>query len=375
MRGLRKVATRLTKPMPKVGQTPADVVHRENKWRLLRYRHRPEGVAYRTPILMVPSLINRWYVLDLMPQRSFVEWVVGRGHDVFLIDWGAPGPEDRYLTFDDLCDRYLGRALRIAARSSEHGRAHLLGYCMGGILTAVHTAAYPERVASLVQLAAPVSFDDDGLLSAWTRTRSFDVDAVVAAFGNVPRQLMQGAFHMLRPTLTLSKAAYLLDRAWDDHSLDGFLALETWGNDNVWLPGEFYRRYIEELYRGDALVRGTFSLSGRPVHLQAIRCPVLNVTFEQDGIVPWRSAAALLDLVSSVDKTHLHLKGGHVGALVSSKASESLWPKLAGFWAAHDGGAGGRRAASGSGGLRDGELVRHSRRGLVPVTEPVHPTG
>jgi len=108
---------------------------------------------------------------------------------------------------------------------------------------------------------------------------------------------------MLRPTLTLSKATYLLDRAWDDYSLDGFLALETWGNDNVSLSGEFYRRYIKDLYPGRRARRGTFSLSGRPVQLEAIRCPVLNVTFEQDGIVPWPSAAALLGHVSSVDKT------------------------------------------------------------------------
>jgi polyhydroxyalkanoate synthase len=336
VKGLPAVARRLTKPMPKVGQTPADVVHTENKWRLLRYRPRPEGPAYRTPVLMVPALINRWYVLDLMPRKSFIEWLVARGHDVFMIDWGAPGPEDRYLTFDDVADRYLGRALRIAARSSDRGQAHLLGYCMGGILTAVHTAAHPDRVASLVQIAAPVRFDGDGLLGTWTRTRAFDVGALVSASGNAPHRLLQGAFHMLRPTLILSKVAYLLEGAWDDQALDGFLALETWGNDNVSVPGEFFRRYIAELYRGDALVRGTFTLSGRPVRLEAIRCPLVNVTFDNDWIVPWRSAAALLDHVSSVDRTGLHLKGGHVGAVVSSRASQSLWPQLAAFWAARD---------------------------------------
>ena len=338
MKGLPALALRLTKPMPKVGQTPADVVHTENKWRLLRYRPRPEGTAYRTPVLMVPALINRWYVLDLMPGKSFAEWLVARGHDVFVIDWGEPGPEDRHLTFDDVADRYLGRALRIAARSGDRGQAHVLGYCMGGILTAVHTAAHPDRVASLVQLAAPVRFDDDGLLATWTRTRAFKVGALVSASGNAPHRLLQGAFHMLKPTLTLSKLVYLLGGRWDDHALDGFLALETWGNDNVSVPGEFFQRYIEELYRGNALVRGTFTLSGRPVRLEDIRCPVLNVAFENDWIVPCRSAAALLDHVSSVDRTQLQLKGGHVGAVVSSQASQSLWPQLAGFWAAHDGG-------------------------------------
>jgi len=339
MKGLPKVAARLTHPLPKVGRTPADVVHHENKWRLLRYRPRPAGPAYRTPVLMVPSLINRWYILDLMPGKSLVEWLVGQGHDVFMLDWGRPGPEDRYLSFDDVCDRYLGRAVRIAARSGERGQTHLLGYCMGGTLTAIHTAAHPDRVASLVQLAAPVAFHDDGLLSVWTRTRTFDVRAIVSACGIVPPQLTQGAFQMLRPTLTLTKAAYLLDRQWDDPALDGFLAMERWGNDNVSIPGEFYRRYIQELYRDDALVQGTFALSGRPVHLEAIRCPVLNVTFENDNIVPSSSAAALGDHISSTDQTHLHLAGGHVGAVVSSRAMRTLWPQLSEFWAARDGAA------------------------------------
>ena len=336
MRGLGYVLSRLGKPRPTVGQTPADVVHRENKWRLLRYRPRPEGVAYKTPILIVPSLINRWYVLDLVPGKSFVEWLVARGHDVFMLDWGTPGPEDRYVTFDDVCDRYVGRALRIAASSSPRGQTHLLGYCMGGILTAVHAAARPERVASMVALAAPIRFDGTGLLGAWTRSRTFDVGTLIDAFGNVPWPLMQASFHMLRPTLWLQKLVHVIDRAWDDESFDGFLALETWGSDNVSFPGECYRRYIEALYQRDELARGVFTLSGRPAKLSTIRCPVLAVTFENDTIVPWRTAAELVDLVGSDDKRHLHLPGGHVGAVVSRSASKRLWPELAQFWSDRD---------------------------------------
>lgn len=336
MKGLFHLVSRLTRPMPKVGQTPADVIHRENKWQLLRFRPRPDGVAYRTPILLVPSLINRWYVLDLMPGKSFAEWLVDRGHDVFVIDWGTPGPEDRYLTFDDVCDRYLGRAIRRSARAAGTEKVHLLGYCMGGILTAIHAAARPERVASLVQLAAPVRFDDDGLLARWTRTKTFDVDALVDGFGNVPWQLMQSTFHMLRPTLSLSKTVAVLDRAWDDQFLDGFLAIETWGNDNVSFPGECYRRYIKALYQDNQLVHGTFTLSGRPARLESIDCPVLAVTFEHDHIVPWRSASELVDRVASEDKHHVHLPGGHVGAVVSRGAKKRLWPQLAEFWEERD---------------------------------------
>jgi polyhydroxyalkanoate synthase len=320
---------------PRVGATPADVVHRENKWSLLRYR-RSSPARFATPILLVPSLINRHYVLDLMPGKSFVEWLVAQGYDVFCVDWGTPGPEDRYLSFDDVCDRYLGRAVRKVARSGPRGKVHLLGYCLGGTLAAIHTAARPERIASLTVLAAPISFHDEGLLSQWTRTPTFDLDALVEATGLVPWQLMQSAFHMLRPTLNLSKAVHFVDRAWNDEYVDGFMALETWGSDNVAFPGECYRRYVNELYRGDALVRGTFTLSGDAARMTDIRCPVLAVTFEHDNIVPWQSAAVLLDLVASTDKERIHLAGGHVGAVVSRAAMQGLWPKLAAFWSARD---------------------------------------
>lgn len=335
MKSLRNLLSLPFRPRPAVGVTPADVVFSENKWRLLRYRPRPAGLAFRTPVLLVPSLINRHYVLDLTPGKSFAEYLVKQGHDVFCLDWGTPGDEDRLQTFDDICDRALGRATRVAAGHGERDEVHLLGYCMGGILTAIHAAVRPAYVASLVELAAPVRFHDEGLLSAWMRTSTFDVDAMVDAFGNVPWQLMQSSFHLLRPTLSLSKAVGLLDRAWNDEFLDGFLALETWGNDNVSLPGEFYRRYAR-MYRDDELMRGTFSLSGHPVRLADIRCPLLTVTFEHDNIVPWRSAAELHERASSPDKHHLHQQGGHVGAVVSKSAARGLWPRISQFWAERD---------------------------------------
>jgi len=340
LRNLGALLRGLGRP-PAVGSTPADVTHREGKWRLLHYRPRLGGLAFQTPVVLVPSLINRHYVLDLLPGKSFVEHLVELGHDVWMIDWGRPGDEDRFLSFDDVCERALGRVLRLVTRQS--GRApHLLGYCLGGTLAAIHAAAHPERVRTLTALAAPIGFRDDGLLATWTRTPSFDVDTLVDALGNVPWQLMQGAFHLLRPTLTLSKLVFLADRAAQteaaafDELQEGFLALETWGNDNVSIPGEFYRRYIHELYRGDALLAGTFRLGGGPADLARIRCPTLAVTFEQDSIVPWRSCAVILDRVGSPVKHHLHQPGGHVGGFVSRSAARRVWPPIAAFFAAHD---------------------------------------
>jgi polyhydroxyalkanoate synthase len=114
------------------------------------------------------------------------------------------------------------------------------------------------------------------------------------------------------------------------------LAIERWGSDNISFPGACYARYIEALYRGDGLMRGTFSLSGERVDLGRITCPVRAVTFEHDHIVPWKSAAVLLERVSSAERDHVHLPGGHVGAVVSRKASASLWPKLSSWWTERD---------------------------------------
>ncbi len=324
------------RPRPAVGVTPADVVLRENKMELMRYRARPEGAAWRTPVVMVPSMINRHYVLDLRPGASLVEYLVAQGHDVYMVRWGTPSAEDRYLTFDEVCDGYLGRAIRHAARSSDRGRAHVLGYCMGGTMAAIHAAVRPDHVASLATLAAPVRFRDEAILSTWASLPSFDVGAMVEGLGNAPWQLLQGTFLMQRPTMSLAKLVGLVDRAWDDEWLDAFLALEAWVNDNVSLPGEAFRRYITELYKNEALVNGTFTLSGEPVKLESLRCPLLAVTFEHDVIVPWRSAAELVERAGSADKERLHLKGGHVGAVVSRKAAQGLWSTLSAWWGARD---------------------------------------
>jgi len=338
---IAQLAALFRRGQPIVGATPMDVVHQQNKWRLLRYRAvspSPAG-TFKTPILLVPSLINRHYVLDLIPGKSFAEYLVAAGHDVFCIDWGTPGPEDRWTTFEDVVVRDLGRAIRVAAR---HGRdddaVHILGYCLGGTLAAIHAALCPDYIASLTLVAAPIRFRVDGMLMRWTNTRTFDVDALVDATGNMPWQLLQSAFHLLRPTLGLHKAVTLAQKAWDDKFLDGFFAIETWGNDNVSFPGECYRTCIRELYQKDAMVNGGLSLAGRQVDLAAIRCPLLAVTFGDDNIVPRESAGEIMQRVSSPDKELVHLAGGHVGAMVSSSAKKTLWPRLSAWWATRDNG-------------------------------------
>ena len=150
---------------------------------------------------------------------------------------------------------------------------------------------------------------------------------------------------MLRPTLGLSKAVHVVDkasgrsgqRAVDDEFLDGFLALETWGNDNVSFPGACYVRYIEELYRKDALMSGTFTLSGKAgAAREDHRAHACASSSSTTTSCRCKSASVLVDKIASTDKELLQLPGGHVGAVVSRSAQKSLWPKMSAFWAARD---------------------------------------
>lgn len=319
---------------PAVGSTPADVVWRENKLRLLRYRADPEAPAQGLPVVLVPSLINRHYVLDLMPGKSLVAWLVAEGFEVYCIDWGTPGPEDAWQDLDDIILGLLARAVRAAGAGRP---VHLLGYCMGGMFTAMLAAKRPELVATLTAIAAPIRLaGDPGLLRAWATVPGLDVDALVAAEGVVPWQLLQSAFQLLRPTLNLNKTVHLVDRAGRDGFLDGFLAMEAWANDNVGLPGAFFATYMNEIYRDDRLANGGLSLGGAPVDLGAICCPTHAVVFAHDHIAPRESCAALLQLIGAGERRLLELSGSHVGGVVSRAGSAKLWPALRAFWREFD---------------------------------------
>lgn len=320
-----------------VGRTEHDVVLAENKYRLLRFRSPADAAPRGAPVLLVPSLINKWYVLDLLPEQSFTGFLLERGHDVYIVDWGEPGPEDRYLTLDHFVDRYLRRCVRTVQRLSEAKQVHLLGYCLGGTLTTIHAALYPESIASMTVLAAPIGFHDEGLLTQWMNVKGFDVEALADGFGNIPWPLMQAAFYAMKPTLQFNKLRTILRRADSDASwLRVFTAIETWGNDNVSFSGGAYRKYIRDLYIENRLVKGGLSISGREVRLRDITSPLLSVSFAHDHIVPEVSARCLVDLVGSRETVDHVEPGGHVGAVIGKRAREGLWTRISDFYRKHD---------------------------------------
>jgi polyhydroxyalkanoate synthase len=210
----------------------------------------------------------------------------------------------------------------------------MLGYCMGGTLTAIHAAQHPEQLAALVTLAAPIDFASGGQLRCMVDPRWFDADAVADA-GNVAPAQMQAGFVALRPTLELGKLVAMPELAADPRAREAFLALDAWASDNIPFPGEAYRRYIKDLYQGNELVAGTHRVDGRTVSLKAITCPTLVITASRDTICPPAAATALLEHIGSWETKTLEVPGGHVGAVVGGKAAREMYPALAKWLASY----------------------------------------
>jgi polyhydroxyalkanoate synthase len=317
---------------PPVNPTPHQVVFSRGAMRLLRFE--PAHRKHKTPILFVYSLINRYYILDFLPGRSLIEFMVAQGFDVYAVDWGTPGPVEQRMTWDDLFTRFLKKAVRWALRLSGAPDLTMYGYCMGGTMALAYASLYPEGIRNFVAQATPVDFHEGGIFRTWTKPERFNVDALVDAYGNVPIELMESGFSMMAPVQRMTKWLEVFRRIDDQDFVTTFLAMEHWASDNVPFPGEVYRQYIKDCYQQNNFCNGRMVVGGRKVDLKNIKGGVLNIIAENDSIAPPKSSEVLNDLVGSTDKETLRFPVGHIGLSTSSKGPKQIWPKIAGWIAA-----------------------------------------
>ncbi len=312
-----------------VAPTPSVKIAQFNKAKLLHYESNQPRVV-REPVLLIPSLINRAYILDLLKGYSLVEHLLKDGLDVYMLDWGSPTDEDREIEFDSLIESTLKRTIRKVRLHSGHEQVKLVGYCMGGTLASIYASLYPEEISGLVNLLGPIDFSKAGMLAEWTDARNFNPKLMTDSLGNVPPALMQSAFQGMRP---LSQVAKILKPQPEisQHEQDFYAALEFWSWDNIAFPGRAYQKYIGDLYQKNKLIRGELVIGASHVSLENIKCPILIFTADKDHIVPVASANALQEVCSSAKVTAVTVRGGHVAAVVGPQAKKLLWPKLSGW--------------------------------------------
>ena len=287
-------------------------------------------VTQKTPVVFVFALVNRPYILDLLPHKSVVRHFVNAGFDTYLIDWGAPTHADRHLTLESYINGYMRNVFDLVRSRTGAPKVNVLGYCMGGTMSAMYTALHPEDVKNLMLMAAGIDFETrDGLLNAWADPEVFDVDAFVDAHGNCPAEFLQSGFLMLKPVGNfVQKPMALLERLDDDAFIDEYFTMETWLNDNIAVPGEVFREFIKYLYQQNKLVKGEMPVGRHIVDLKNVTCPVLNLMATKDDLVPCAQSEPFNDLVGATDRKTMKLSAGHIGLAVGSRAQRDLWPHV-----------------------------------------------
>jgi polyhydroxyalkanoate synthase len=310
-----------------VGATPREIVWTHRGTTL--YRYRSARRSHAVPVLFVFALINRPEIFDLRPGGSLIEFLLGEGFDVFLVDWGVPDEEDADTGLEDyVCDE-LHWAVRETLRASGAVEVSLAGWCIGATLCAMYCGL--ERggehtpVRNLVLLTPPI--DGRGSRYAtWVGDEDFDVDRVAEEWRVIPGRAVDFANKLLKPVAnfwtTYRRAAQRISNG--TFSRESYQTMAKWVADNPPFPGRAWAEWIHIMYRDDALARGRVR-----VDLARIDQNLLVVTAAADHIAPRAGTMAIFDLVSSEDVTHFDRPGGHIGLMAGSAAVKEIWPDLA----------------------------------------------
>ena len=313
------------------GASPATVVYRENKLRLLRLLDETGEPRRGSPVLFVPAPVSRYFILDLLPGRSFAGHVAAAGHDVFIADFGTPSREDRFADLEYYVDGVVRRCVRTVAALAGQSSIDIIGYCLGGTLSLLYAALYPETVKRLVLLTTTVDGDVQGGIS-WVAHRmglageSYDEPRLV------PAVEVKSWFELLAPgsNSVVGRVSDLWERLDDaPERLRDVRTMATWVDDVVPAPG----RLLAELYRKfgpgrNTLMAGTATVGDRRVDWSAVTMPVLSVSAEKDTISPPEGVDAIVKIVPHAQV--MRLPGGHVG-IVAGRAAKALWQRTVEF--------------------------------------------
>lgn len=316
-----------------IGQTPRQAVWTLNKATLYRYTPVvPAEKRHPVPLLLVFALMNKSSIMDLRPGNSFVEYMLNKGYDLYLLDWGIPGPEDSQLGLGDYALEYLPRAIRKLKTVSGSETFNLLGWCIGAMLSTIYASLRPnEGLRSLVLLTAPLDFTEKEKipLARMADERYFEIDRVLQAYGNMPAGLIDYGAKMLKPVENfVGGYTRLFDNLDNSKIVESWHAMNTWVSDAIPLAGAAFRQFIVDFYRGNKLMKGTLMVRGERVDLSQLRASLLNVIGEDDHITPPCQSENLLEKLGSTDKQILRVPGGHIGLMAGSGAAKGTWPKI-----------------------------------------------
>lgn len=298
-----------------------DEIFTTDSVRLYHY-HPSTDLRQNTPVLLCYAMVNRPWILDLSPERSFIRRLLDEGVPVYLIDWGYPTRSDRFLELEDYLDDYMDRCVDHVLQHSSSDRLTLAGICQGGVLSLCYSALHPDKIRNLVTLVTPVDTAHPSFKLGQI-TAHIDLSLASATYGNLPGPLLNEIYQALKPMrLGLQK------RLQAGHELGSeperalnYLLMERWLNDCPDLASAALQEFVQLFFRDNGLMKPEgFMLAGQKISLQALHLPILNIFGLSDHLVPAETAAALKTVTGSHDYTELAVAAGHIGTLTGGKA-------------------------------------------------------
>lgn len=312
-----------------VNRTPSEEITMRGRFSLLHYKPTIKS-KHKTPVLVVYSLINRHYILDLMPEFSIVNSLLRQGLDVYATDWGTPDSNYADLTLEDYAHEYVENSVDKIKEITGSKQVSLLGYCWGGIFSLIYSVIHPENVKNLILHATPVDLEQTSdVIENWAKHT--DADTMVKTFGNVPAGFLNTAFLLRNPVDAALKYFRFFSKPKSLEEVLQFFSIEAWLYDSVPIIGQVYKEIVNQVYKKNLLVQNKMKVGENLIDLKKITMPFLNIVGEKDDLVPPSSSKSIMNFVSSTDKKMIEFPTGHVGLCVSQTAHERLWPEV-GRW-------------------------------------------
>lgn len=310
---------------PKVGQTPKEAIWRKNKATLWFYPS--PNKQYKTPLYLIYSLINEPYILDLGPNMSMIEAFGKEGYEVYLIDFGIPGYEDKDMTLDDYFTSYIQPGAKRALSHSKAQALTVMGFCLGGTLAAIYAAIADEPIKNLVLLTTPVDFSNVPVLDKWAealKDGSLDLEPAIDALGLIPASAIWAGMRLVTSPIYISPQASLLQKSYDDNFVERWRRFNMWAEGHIPLPGATLKQLINDLGKENKLINNKLKINNKHASLKNIKANLLSISTTYDRLVPEEQIKPIMKHVSSKDKTHLSIEGGHASIALTGKIPDYL---------------------------------------------------